>query len=360
MSATSPSETRPGGVLVVEDERIVALDIQEMLVSMGYDAFAIACSSAEALERASERTPEVVLMDIRIRGDVDGIDTAAIMKERYGACVVYLTAHADEATVSRAILTKPESYLLKPVKPVQLRSSIDACMLKLDLERRLRASERLASLGTYARGFARAVDKPLSIASGNLDFALNEIDLRHDVVAEVSDRTSSPKFAEQIVESLCDAQGAVDQIGVLVAGLRRADSFTRITRRARVLLVDDDLMVSKAIRNMLAQTHDVTIATSGSDALALLEKGDRLDVLILDVIMPEMSGLELYDELCKQRPDLARSIIFLSGGNSPADLERIAKLPNRRLEKPVTGEALRAAVDEVILDTAEPKALDEA
>ncbi len=95
-------------------------------------------------------------------------------------------------------------------------------------------------------------------------------------------------------------------------------------KRVRVLLVDDDLMVSKAIRNMLAQTHDVTIATSGSDALALLEKGDRLDVLILDVIMPEMSGLELYDELCKQRPDLARSIIFLSGGNSPADLERIA------------------------------------
>ena len=88
---------RVHSVLIVEDERIVAKDLQQTLNDMGYDAFAIASSADEALMRASEKCPDVVLMDIRIKGQRDGIETASLLRDRFGVPIVYLTAHADEA-----------------------------------------------------------------------------------------------------------------------------------------------------------------------------------------------------------------------------------------------------------------------
>jgi CheY-like chemotaxis protein len=90
--ATAPS------ILIVEDERIVAMDIQQTLRDCGYDAPAIASSADEALARVCERRPELVLMDIRINGARDGIDTAELLKSQFDVPIVYLTAHADDCS----------------------------------------------------------------------------------------------------------------------------------------------------------------------------------------------------------------------------------------------------------------------
>jgi two-component system, cell cycle sensor histidine kinase and response regulator CckA len=142
-------------ILIVEDERIVAKDLQQTLVDMGYDAFAIASSAEEALSRASERCPDLVLMDIRIKGQRDGIETAILLRERFGVPVVYLTAHADEATIARAKVTEPYGYLMKPVKSAELRSAIEVSIYKHEMERRLRERERWFS--TTLRSIADAV-----------------------------------------------------------------------------------------------------------------------------------------------------------------------------------------------------------
>jgi CheY-like chemotaxis protein len=115
-------------VLVVEDESIVAHDIQQTLLDLGFDAFAIASSADEAMARADERRPDVALVDIRIRGRLDGIKTAQLLEERFGVPIVYLTAHADAATLERAMKTHPMGYLLKPVKPAALRSTIEIAL----------------------------------------------------------------------------------------------------------------------------------------------------------------------------------------------------------------------------------------
>lgn len=148
-------ESRTLSVLVVEDERIVALDLQQTLQRMGYDAYAIAASADEALERASERRPDVVLMDIRIKGERDGIETAALLRELFGVPVVYLTAHADDATIDRAKHTEPYGYLLKPVKSAELRSVLEVSHYKYEMERRLRERERWFS--TTLRSIADGV-----------------------------------------------------------------------------------------------------------------------------------------------------------------------------------------------------------
>jgi PAS domain S-box-containing protein len=131
----------PYSILVVEDERIVARDLQETLCALGYDAFAIASSAEEALARASERRPDIALLDIRIKGKLDGIETAALLRERFGVPVIYLTAHADEATLERAKKTEPQGYLIKPVKSAELHSAIEVSRHRVALERRAREAE---------------------------------------------------------------------------------------------------------------------------------------------------------------------------------------------------------------------------
>jgi PAS domain S-box-containing protein len=129
-------------VLIVEDERIVARDLQRTLLGFGYDAFAIAASCEEALSRASEKCPAVVLMDIRIKGELDGIATARILRERFATAVVYLTSHADPETLRRATATEPSGYLQKPVRPAELRSAIELSLHKRQSEARWREGER--------------------------------------------------------------------------------------------------------------------------------------------------------------------------------------------------------------------------
>src|SRR6266567_478081 len=146
---------RARSVLIVEDERIVAKDLQQTLAGMGYDAFAIASSAEEAVARASERCPDVVLMDIRIKGRRDGVETAEIMRQRFRVPVVYLTAHADDGTIDRAKKTEPYGYLLKPVNSAALRSGIELSLYKHEMEKRLRERERWFS--TTLRSVADAV-----------------------------------------------------------------------------------------------------------------------------------------------------------------------------------------------------------
>jgi CheY-like chemotaxis protein len=114
----------------VEDERVVAKDLALTLQSMGYDVIASAASRDEALAACAKQVPDIVLMDIRIKGDVDGIDTATELLQLYGLHVIYLTAHADVASIDRAKRTRPHAYLLKPVKPGELQGAIEIAMFK--------------------------------------------------------------------------------------------------------------------------------------------------------------------------------------------------------------------------------------
>jgi diguanylate cyclase (GGDEF)-like protein/PAS domain S-box-containing protein len=128
-------------VLIVEDESIVAHDVQQTLNGLGYDAFAIAASAAEAMARAGERRPDVVLMDIRIKGPADGIAAAEALRERFGVPVVFLTAHADDATLERARGTRPYGYVLKPVRAAEMKSAIEVALHMHELNTRLAESE---------------------------------------------------------------------------------------------------------------------------------------------------------------------------------------------------------------------------
>jgi PAS domain S-box-containing protein len=142
-TAAKPTSRARPAILIVEDELILAKDLQRTLIDSGYDAFAIASSAEAAVKRASERCPDLVMMDIRIKGPHDGIQTASILKKKFSTSIIYLTAHADEAMIDRAKDTEPHGYLLKPVNVVQLRTTVEMALYKHQLEQARAAKAEL-------------------------------------------------------------------------------------------------------------------------------------------------------------------------------------------------------------------------
>ena len=129
-------------ILVVEDEAIVAMDLEEQLREMGYDVCATTDCGQDALALIEQHRPNLVLMDIVIKGDMDGIETARHIGRGLQTPVVFLTSHSDSSTVSRAILAAPYGYVTKPFQSKDLRAAIEVALCKAQLETRLRESEQ--------------------------------------------------------------------------------------------------------------------------------------------------------------------------------------------------------------------------
>lgn len=160
-------------ILVVEDEALVAKDIQNSLKSLGYRVSAVAASGEEAIRKAAETHPDLALMDIVLKGGMDGVEAAVHMRNRFDIPVVYLTAYGDEGTLERVTVTEPFGYILKPFDEWELHRAIKMALYKSQMERRLRENQqRLAVLHEVGL----AVTSSLELRTV-LDLLLEKIDL---------------------------------------------------------------------------------------------------------------------------------------------------------------------------------------
>jgi len=139
-------------ILIVEDDAIVARDLRASLTKMGYFVTGVAAAGEEALEMAGENRPDLVLMDIMFDGDIDGIETAQRMRDRYDVPVIYLTAFGDQATFARAKQTLPLAFVLKPFDPKELYLTIETSLERRRLETNLETSEqRFVAMASVVR-----------------------------------------------------------------------------------------------------------------------------------------------------------------------------------------------------------------
>lgn len=129
-------------IMIVEDEGIVAKDLQFRLITLGYNVTALASHGHEAVDKAGAARPNLVLMDIRLANGMDGIEAAEQIRKRYDIPVVFLTAYADESTLERAKITEPFGYILKPFEERELQSTIEIALYRHKAEQALRESER--------------------------------------------------------------------------------------------------------------------------------------------------------------------------------------------------------------------------
>jgi diguanylate cyclase (GGDEF)-like protein/PAS domain S-box-containing protein len=140
--ATNGLGGREPRILVVEDERIVALDLKAVLRRLGYCLAGVAGSGAEAVELCETLRPDLVLMDIFLKGDMDGVDAACLIQAESDIPVVFLTSHTDQVTLQRAKRSAPYGYVLKPVDENWLRTAVEVALFKHRTEQELKRSEQ--------------------------------------------------------------------------------------------------------------------------------------------------------------------------------------------------------------------------
>ena len=132
-------------VLVVEDEKIVAKDIQYRVRSLGYDVCGIASSGEEAIENADTYRPDLILMDIQLKGGIDGVMAADKIRSFLDVPIIYLTAYNDKKTLDRTKLTNPYGYILKPFEDRDLFTGIEMALNKHRIDKSIRESEKWLS-----------------------------------------------------------------------------------------------------------------------------------------------------------------------------------------------------------------------
>ena len=142
-------------IVVVEDESIVAMDIKNRLTKLGYEVPAVADTGEGAIQKAQDTQPDLMLVDIVLKGEMDGIEAAEHIHKLIDVPVVYLTAHSDLNTLERAKLSKPYGYITKPFEERELHTNIEIALYKHQMEKRLKESERW--LDTTLRSISDAV-----------------------------------------------------------------------------------------------------------------------------------------------------------------------------------------------------------
>ena len=136
------SKTR---ILVVEDESIVAKDIQRTLEKLGYEVPSTASSAESAFQKLEEVEPDLVFLDIKLKGEQDGVHIAEHIKDRYDIPVIFLTSFVDQDTIDRAKVTEPYGYLVKPFNEGDLKTTVEMALFKFSKDRELRLSEQRLS-----------------------------------------------------------------------------------------------------------------------------------------------------------------------------------------------------------------------
>jgi CheY-like chemotaxis protein len=122
-------------ILIVEDENIIALNIKKKLKSFGYAVPAIVSTGEEAVKMAEIISPDLILMDIMLKGDMDGVKAAEEIKKRFSIPVIYLTAYSDDKVLDRAKVTEPYGYIVKPFKAIDLRSNIEMALYRHSMQK---------------------------------------------------------------------------------------------------------------------------------------------------------------------------------------------------------------------------------
>lgn len=187
-------------ILIVEDESVVAWHIEESLQKLGHTVLAIAQTGKEAIQIATDKKPDLVLMDIQLQGNVDGVAVAKYLYFQLDLPVVYLTAHADEQTLQRAIETSPFGYLVKPFQEAELHSTIKIALRRHQLEKALKDAQQWyattlisigdATIATDVDGFITFMNPTAEILTGWEqeqalgEFAARVLDLVHEDTGE--------------------------------------------------------------------------------------------------------------------------------------------------------------------------------
>ncbi|MEO5358043.1 MAG: response regulator [Nitrospirae bacterium YQR-1] len=261
-------------VMVVEDEWIIATNIQNILEEMGLSVLPIILSGEEALKQAEVDKPDVVLMDIVLRGKIDGIETAEKLRELYDIPVVYLTSHTDEHTFQRAKGSEPFGYLVKPFERTELRYAIEMAVYKHRTDRELREKSR-----------------QLEELNRNLEIKVKEeVEKGRRREHMLIQQSKLAAMGEMMFNISHQWRQPLNVIGLLIQDLDEASSFGEI----------NDLYIKQMSRDTMEQLNfmsktitDFSNFCRPSDALVVFDIKEALDNVIA-LVKTQLESNQIY------------------------------------------------------------------
>ncbi len=189
-------------LMIVEDEGLIAKAIQKMLRTLGYGIAAVVPSGEEAIDKVPETHPDLVLMDIRLGGRLDGIETAQIIRDRFAVPVIYVTAHSDRATLQRAKIAEPFGYILKPIDIRELSSTVEIALYKARTEEKIRQANQ--KLKEFAHVISHDLKAPLHTMGSLANW------LAEDYAAQLDNQ--GKEIIEMLVNHINDTETLVDAV----------------------------------------------------------------------------------------------------------------------------------------------------
>ena len=288
-------------ILIVEDEGIVAEDIQSILKDLGYGVVSVASSGEEAVKKAGgTRPPDLVLMDIVLKGDMDGIEAAKQIHARLNIPVVYLTAYADKKTLERAKITEPFGYILKPFGERELYTNIEMALYRNKMEKKLKESQEwlsttLKSIGdaviaTDKEGLIRFMNP---IARGLTGWKQKEAIGRplKDVFHIISEKTG---------KRIEDPVAKIIRKGIII-GL--ANHTLLISKDGRKMPIDDSGTPIKdregEIVGVVLVFHDVSERKKMEEALRKVDRTLKVLSECNQVLVHSTGESDLLDRVCR-------------------------------------------------------------
>jgi len=215
-------------ILIVEDEYLVARDVSHMVLELGYEVTGIASTAEAAINAVHETRPDLVLLDIVLKGSVDGISVAELIKQESGTPVIFLTAHADEMTLSRAKITDPLGYLLKPFEMRELKTAVDLAFYKARKEREAPREifDVLSGLPDRAHFIDLAAKAIFLAERRNTAIAILGFSITPSLPVDAVSAAESPAVDAVIAERLTKT-------------LRKSDTVSRVKRGIFMILLPD-------------------------------------------------------------------------------------------------------------------------
>ncbi|MCL4861271.1 MAG: response regulator [Caldilineaceae bacterium] len=341
-------------VLVVEDEGIVGMDIQRRLLNMGYAAPEVVATGNQAIQRALALRPQLVLMDIRLKGDMDGISAAEQIRRLLQVPVIFLTAYADEDTLRRAKVTEPHGYVLKPFEERELHIAIEMALYKHRMESRLRESERWlattlnsisdAIITTDAQGRVNLVNPTASALTGwPLDEALgrpfNDVCHIIDEQTRVPDRLLVATALAKRTNPVLDPSGLLisrtgDEIPIRYHATAIHDDRDDVTG---VVVVFRDVAEQRKVEQELMRVQKLEslglmaggVAHDFNNLLSAVVNNVALLKMGMEPNSPLYRRLELVEKALWRGTELTQQLLTFARGGAPvrrlADVSQILR-----------------------------------
>ncbi len=280
-----------GKIMVVEDEFLTGSEIQARLSEMGYDVPAVVDNGAEAIQKTGELNPDIVVMDITLKGKMNGIEAAERIRGSYGTPVIFLTAHSDDATVTKAIRSEPFGYLIKPLDERALRTTIQMALFKHEMDEKVRRSEETirgllnatkdetvlvdndAKILAFNDAFARNAGRPAAelgnmvlyelIKTGGITMRTADEMQKKDAASPVSfEEEFSDRWLETTINSIKDNRGNRQQVAIFrhdITAAKRAEHELKMANEQLVKEKERLALFASALDNM----SDCVIITDG-------------------------------------------------------------------------------------------------